>query len=102
MSRFALPTLRLGETGSDLVFASGKEAEQVAVGYGAESFGAVAVVAEAAGGKDRRADLAVFGFKAICRRASSFPSISGCRGHSGLGCYRRTHAIQHDLLDTRN
>jgi hypothetical protein len=57
----------LGKTRGELVFASGKEAKQVAVGNGAEGFRAVAVVAEAAGGKDQRPSLAVFGLKAVER-----------------------------------
>jgi hypothetical protein len=56
-----------GVAGGVSVFASGKEAEQLAVGYGAESFGAVAIVAEAASGKDRRANLSVFGFQSVER-----------------------------------
>ena len=37
-----------------LVFASGKQAKQVAVGQGAEFLGAVAVVAQAVVGEDAR------------------------------------------------
>ena len=35
-------------------FVSGEEAEQIAIGQGAEGFGAVAIVAQAGGGKDGR------------------------------------------------
>jgi hypothetical protein len=56
-----------GEPRGDPVFASGKEAQQVAVGNGAEGFRAVAIFAQAAGGEDRRTDLAVFDFKAVER-----------------------------------
>ncbi len=49
------------------VFVSGDEADQITVGNSTEGFGAVAVVAEAASGKDRRPKLAVFGFKAVER-----------------------------------
>jgi hypothetical protein len=55
------------KAGGFVLFASSKEAQQVTVGYGTEGFCAVAVFAEAAGGKDRWPDLAVFGLKALER-----------------------------------
>ena len=50
-----------------LLFASGEEAEQVAVGLGAESFRAVAVVMQKAGREGAPRMLAVFDFKAVER-----------------------------------
>ena len=50
-----------------LVFASGKEAEQVAVGQGAERFRAVAVVAQAVVGEDARLLQTVLLCKAVER-----------------------------------
>ena len=50
-----------------VVFPSGKEAEQITVRDGAKGLRAVAVIAEAAGGEDRRPVLTVFGFKAFER-----------------------------------
>ena len=44
----------MGEAGGVLLFVSGKMAEQVTVGEGAQRFRAVAIVAHAGGGKDFR------------------------------------------------
>lgn len=44
----------MGEAGGVLLFVSGKMAEQVTVGEGAQRFSAVAIVSYAGGGKDRR------------------------------------------------
>jgi hypothetical protein len=56
-----------GKVGGVLVFVFGKDAKQVAVGNGTEGFRAVAVVAQASGGKDQRPKLTVFGFQAFER-----------------------------------
>jgi hypothetical protein len=47
------------------VFASGEEAQKVAIGQGAQRLSAVAVVAQAVAGEDRRLMQAVFALQAI-------------------------------------
>lgn len=74
------------ETRGELVFASGKEAQEVAVGNGAEGFGTVAVVAEAAGREDQRPSLAVFGFKAVERgEGNAVSAIEVVKGFKEFG-----------------
>ena len=48
-------------------FPCGDEAEQVAIGLGAEGFSAVAVIMEKTGGKGVRHMLAVYGFQFVER-----------------------------------
>jgi hypothetical protein len=50
-----------------VVFASGKEAEQITVSDSTKSFRAIAVVAEAADGEDQGPELAIFVFQAFKR-----------------------------------
>jgi hypothetical protein len=74
------------QTRGDPVFTSGKEAKQVAVGNGAEGFRAVAVVAQAAGGKDQGPSLTIFDLKAVERReGNAISAIEMVKGFKEFG-----------------
>src|SRR5262245_6944847 len=78
--------LVVGEAGGVVVFVSGEEAKEVAVGNGAEGFCAVAVIAETAAGEDGRTKLAVFGFQTFeCGEGNAVSAVEMVEGFKELG-----------------
>jgi len=76
----------VGEAGGVVVFVSGEEAKEVAIGNGAEGFCAVAVVAETAAGEDGRTKLTVFGFQTFeCGEGDAVSAVEMVEGFKQLG-----------------